>query len=154
MVIVHGLLSEKHTRKQYNVIDVQIVSFDRMDIGCVSGCSQVSVGVSVLVNLLVTDSCRKCLVFPLLTTPTHTPTGESWGHVCTIRLVLYWSGGERWAWLLKSPNRKEQTVSYQITVSYCHRHLQRYLEKLDSSNCNLSQECPISKRKVAFSSSK
>ena len=74
-------------------------------------------GVGVLVNLLVTDSCSKRLVFPLLTTPTHTPTGESWGHVCTIRLVLYFSGGERWAWLLKSPNRKEQTVSYQITVS-------------------------------------
>lgn len=41
--------------------------------------------------------------------------GESWGHVCTIRVVLYWNEGVRWAWLLKSPNQREQTASYQIT---------------------------------------
>lgn len=43
-------------------------------------------------------------------------TGESWGHACTIRIVLFWSGRERQAMLYKSPNRKETTVPYQVTV--------------------------------------
>ncbi|XP_064391836.1 DNA repair protein RAD51 homolog 3-like isoform X2 [Halichondria panicea] len=42
--------------------------------------------------------------------------GDSWGHVATVRVVLYWSGGVRYAWLLKSPNSREQTVAFQITV--------------------------------------
>ena len=43
--------------------------------------------------------------------------GESWGHASTIRVVLFWSGTERYATLYKSPNHKESTVPYRITVS-------------------------------------
>ncbi|XP_019854836.1 PREDICTED: DNA repair protein RAD51 homolog 3-like [Amphimedon queenslandica] len=41
--------------------------------------------------------------------------GESWGHVCTIRVILYWEGKERQAHLYKSPSHPESVVSYQIT---------------------------------------
>ena len=43
--------------------------------------------------------------------------GESWGHASTIRVILYWEGKKRWAWLYKSPSKKERRVPYQITVS-------------------------------------
>lgn len=43
--------------------------------------------------------------------------GESWGHASTIRVILYWEGQKRWAWLYKSPSKKESRVPYQITVS-------------------------------------
>lgn len=44
--------------------------------------------------------------------------GESWGHACTVRVILFWSGSERYATLYKSPNLKEDTVTYRITVGY------------------------------------
>ena len=44
--------------------------------------------------------------------------GESWGHACTIRVVLFWNNQERYATLYKSPSRRETTVPYQITVSH------------------------------------
>ena len=43
--------------------------------------------------------------------------GESWGHSCTVRLVLLRRSGTREAVLLKSPSRREASVPYQITVS-------------------------------------
>lgn len=43
--------------------------------------------------------------------------GESWGHACTVRLVLFWESGQRHAVLYKSPSKEETTVSFQITVS-------------------------------------
>eukprot|EP00002_Diphylleia_rotans_P030875 TRINITY_DN6390_c0_g1_i5.p1 TRINITY_DN6390_c0_g1~~TRINITY_DN6390_c0_g1_i5.p1 ORF type:complete len:121 (+),score=15.90 TRINITY_DN6390_c0_g1_i5:167-529(+) len=41
--------------------------------------------------------------------------GESWGHTCTHRIILYWSQGQRHAYLSKSPTLKPQTVVYQVT---------------------------------------
>eukprot|EP00057_Strongylocentrotus_purpuratus_P003078 XP_003725868.1 PREDICTED: DNA repair protein RAD51 homolog 3 isoform X1 [Strongylocentrotus purpuratus] len=41
--------------------------------------------------------------------------GESWGHACTIRLILYWKQAQRYANLYKSPSKQEATVPYQIT---------------------------------------
>ena len=48
--------------------------------------------------------------------------GESWGHACTIRLILYWEGNQRLVLLYKSPSHRERVVAFQITVS-----LMRYL---------------------------
>ena len=42
--------------------------------------------------------------------------GESWGHLSTNRIILYWQDGMRHAYLCKSPNRPEACVTYQITV--------------------------------------
>ena len=42
--------------------------------------------------------------------------GESWGHVCTVRVVLYWSQGQRYATLLKSPTQPEAVVPFRVTV--------------------------------------
>ena len=41
--------------------------------------------------------------------------GNSWAHACTSRCMLYWDGGQRCARLIKSPNRPESCVNYQIT---------------------------------------
>eukprot|EP00731_Ephydatia_muelleri_P023450 Em0015g1033a len=43
--------------------------------------------------------------------------GDSWGHSCTLRVILHWSGSCRFATLVKSPSLKEAVVSYQITGS-------------------------------------
>ncbi|XP_038059401.1 DNA repair protein RAD51 homolog 3-like [Patiria miniata] len=42
--------------------------------------------------------------------------GESWGHACTIRIILFWKDNQRYANLYKSPNKQEMTVPYQITM--------------------------------------
>ena len=42
--------------------------------------------------------------------------GESWGHASTVRVILYREGQQRYAWLYKSPSKKEATVPYQVTV--------------------------------------
>ncbi|XP_072163522.1 DNA repair protein RAD51 homolog 3-like isoform X1 [Diadema setosum] len=43
--------------------------------------------------------------------------GESWGHACTIRLILYWKDAQRYANLYKSPSKREATIPYQITLA-------------------------------------
>ncbi|CAH1231070.1 DNA repair protein RAD51 homolog 3-like [Branchiostoma lanceolatum] len=43
--------------------------------------------------------------------------GESWGHASTIRVLLFWEAGCRYARLYKSPSREEATVPYQVTVA-------------------------------------
>lgn len=42
--------------------------------------------------------------------------GESWGHASTIRVILYWEGQKRYAWLYKSPSQQEARVPYQVTM--------------------------------------
>ncbi|KAK7089013.1 DNA repair protein RAD51 homolog 3-like isoform X2 [Littorina saxatilis] len=42
--------------------------------------------------------------------------GESWGHACTVRLILFWENSQRHAMLYKSPSHRETTVLYQITT--------------------------------------
>lgn len=42
--------------------------------------------------------------------------GESWGHACTIRIILSWQGSQRCATLYKSPSAPESTVKYSVTV--------------------------------------
>ena len=46
----------------------------------------------------------------------HVCAGESWGHLCTVRVVLYWNHAQRFATLYKSPMRPEAVVPFQITV--------------------------------------
>jgi RAD51-like protein 2 len=41
--------------------------------------------------------------------------GESWAHVCTTRVVLYWDGLDRKAYLYKSPSLSEGAVVFKIT---------------------------------------
>lgn len=41
--------------------------------------------------------------------------GESWGHACTIRIILFWEGNSRLANLYKSPSKKEMTVPFNVT---------------------------------------
>ena len=42
--------------------------------------------------------------------------GESWGHACASRLVLYWEGAVRNAFLYKSATRSESVAQYAVTV--------------------------------------
>ena len=44
--------------------------------------------------------------------------GESWGHCCTERVVLFWQNGKRRAWLAKSPNLCEKITDFCITVFF------------------------------------
>lgn len=41
--------------------------------------------------------------------------GQTWGHACTIRIVLAIINGQRYARLLKSPFHQEATVRYEVT---------------------------------------
>eukprot|EP00048_Salpingoeca_helianthica_P018826 m.243227 g.243227 ORF g.243227 m.243227 type:complete len:358 (-) comp27182_c0_seq1:21-1094(-) len=41
--------------------------------------------------------------------------GESWGHMCTNRIVLSWQRGVRCATLAKSPTLPETTINYDVT---------------------------------------
>jgi len=43
--------------------------------------------------------------------------GESWAHVPTQRVILYWQGHERHAVLYKSASVRQTDVRFQITVS-------------------------------------
>uniref|UniRef100_T1J2H1 DNA repair protein RAD51 homolog 3 n=1 Tax=Strigamia maritima TaxID=126957 RepID=T1J2H1_STRMM len=43
--------------------------------------------------------------------------GETWGHTCTLRLILSWQGNQRFATLNKSPFKQESTVQFQIIVN-------------------------------------
>ncbi|KAJ3326431.1 DNA repair protein rad51c [Blyttiomyces sp. JEL0837] len=41
--------------------------------------------------------------------------GESWGHACTVRVLLFWKHNVRHALLAKSPNMPERIVKYDVT---------------------------------------
>lgn len=41
--------------------------------------------------------------------------GESWSHACTNRVILYWIGGERHAYLFKSPSLPSTTAPFAVT---------------------------------------
>jgi len=41
--------------------------------------------------------------------------GESWGHTCTNRIILYHKQGVRHAYLYKSPSKKQDSVPFQVT---------------------------------------
>lgn len=40
--------------------------------------------------------------------------GDSWGHMCTNRIILFWKNSERHAYLYKSPSRKSTVCSYKV----------------------------------------
>ncbi|GAB1602287.1 DNA repair protein RAD51 homolog 3-like isoform X1, partial [Argonauta hians] len=42
--------------------------------------------------------------------------GESWAHISTIRLILFWQQNQRKALLYKSPEHKEDVTTFQITM--------------------------------------
>jgi RAD51-like protein 2 len=41
--------------------------------------------------------------------------GQSWSHLVTNRVMLYWKNGTRYAALIKSPTQENRTVPYMIT---------------------------------------
>lgn len=42
--------------------------------------------------------------------------GESWGQAASSRVVLYWEGSQRHAYLIKSPALPAVRVAYQVTA--------------------------------------
>jgi len=64
----------------------------------------------VLMNQMTTkvnDKENESLLVPAL--------GESWGHSCTNRVILYWKEGQRYAHLSKSPDRKSDIIPFTVT---------------------------------------
>ncbi|KAM7261254.1 hypothetical protein ACFE04_026729 [Oxalis oulophora] len=41
--------------------------------------------------------------------------GDSWSHSCTNRIILYWNGNERYAYIDKSPSLPSASASYSVT---------------------------------------
>ncbi|KDP28770.1 hypothetical protein JCGZ_14541 [Jatropha curcas] len=41
--------------------------------------------------------------------------GDSWSHSCTNRVILYWNGNERYAYIDKSPSLKSASAPYSVT---------------------------------------
>eukprot|EP00798_Chlamydomonas_sp_ICE-L_P027141 gene27141-2372_t len=41
--------------------------------------------------------------------------GESWGHAASTRVILYWQGSERYAYIYKSPSQPPAKALYLIT---------------------------------------
>ncbi|KAJ4727143.1 DNA repair RAD51-like protein [Melia azedarach] len=41
--------------------------------------------------------------------------GDSWSHSCTNRLILYWNGNERYAYIDKSPSLRSASAPYSVT---------------------------------------
>ncbi|KAG9156906.1 hypothetical protein Leryth_015499 [Lithospermum erythrorhizon] len=54
--------------------------------------------------------------------------GDSWSHACTERIILFWKGSERYAYIDKSPSVRSTSVSYCVT--------ERGIRN-SSSNCKL-----------------
>ncbi|KAK3195023.1 hypothetical protein Dsin_026333 [Dipteronia sinensis] len=41
--------------------------------------------------------------------------GDSWSHSCTNRVILYWNGDERYAYIDKSPSLQSASAPYSVT---------------------------------------
>ncbi|XP_074558475.1 DNA repair protein RAD51 homolog 3 isoform X1 [Curcuma longa] len=41
--------------------------------------------------------------------------GDSWSHACTNRIILYWNGNERHAYIDKSPSLRSASAPFQVT---------------------------------------
>ncbi|KAK1559208.1 hypothetical protein Q3G72_011846 [Acer saccharum] len=41
--------------------------------------------------------------------------GDSWSHSCTNRVILYWNGDERYAYIDKSPSLRSASAPYSVT---------------------------------------
>ncbi|KAK7485386.1 hypothetical protein BaRGS_00023334 [Batillaria attramentaria] len=80
--------------------------------------------------------------------------GESWGHACTVRLVLYWQDGQRHAMLYKSPSRRETTVLYQITTGgvrdvVAKAPTSRHSDSVEQDSDGSQESAPCKKQKLA-----
>ncbi|CAN8318560.1 unnamed protein product [Cochlearia groenlandica] len=42
-------------------------------------------------------------------------SGDSWSHSCTNRVILYWNGDERYAYIDKSPSLPSASAAYTVT---------------------------------------
>nr|POF23422.1 dna repair protein rad51 like 3 [Quercus suber] len=46
--------------------------------------------------------------------------GDSWSHSCTNRVILYWNGNERYAYIDKSPSLRLASAPYSVTSKGSH----------------------------------
>lgn len=84
-----------------------------------------------LVLLLVCLSILQvatCYLFYLIIVNLVIQSGDSWSHSCTNRVILYWNGDERYAYIEKSPSLRCASAPFSITgkgirnsVSNCKR---------------------------------
>lgn len=53
--------------------------------------------------------------FAHVSAPLPAPTGDSWAHAATSRVILFWSGDQRYAHLHKCPSMPSATVPFYVT---------------------------------------
>ncbi|KAK2996786.1 hypothetical protein RJ639_026467, partial [Escallonia herrerae] len=44
--------------------------------------------------------------------------GDSWSHACTNRVILYWNGNERYAYIDKSPSLRSASAPYSVLYNF------------------------------------
>ncbi|KAK6918548.1 DNA recombination and repair protein Rad51-like, C-terminal [Dillenia turbinata] len=62
----------------------------------------------VLMNQVTTKYCDGSFRLTLA-------LGDSWSHTCTNRVILYWEGNERYAYMDKSPSLPSASAPYAVT---------------------------------------
>lgn len=75
--------------------------------------------------------------------------GESWGHASTLRVILYWEGQQRYAWLYKSPSKKEATVPYQITMGGVRDIVEDTDSRKNTGVENVDTEQPLKRQRIS-----
>ncbi|XP_069134640.1 DNA repair protein RAD51 homolog 3-like isoform X1 [Argopecten irradians] len=71
--------------------------------------------------------------------------GESWGHVSTIRVILYWEQQKRYAWLYKSPSHQEARAPYQVTMG----GIRDVVKEEGGKDLNKSGENPMKRQRIS-----
>jgi hypothetical protein len=69
--------------------------------------------------------------------------GEAWGHAATSRVVLFWEGVVRWAYLYKSPYLPQAGAPYYVTPEgvrgHAHRERRRHKRRDPGADPDPSQ---------------
>jgi len=98
-----------HFRHDFDDMNVRTRILNQMGQSLLSAAERFNIAVVVInqVTTKMTGESQSNLV-PAL--------GESWGHTCTNRIILYWNDSHRYAHLNKSPSREAKTVPFQVTT--------------------------------------
>ena len=90
----------------------------------------------------VVNSLLLITTYPLLRVVSSCWVGDSWSHSCTNRVILYWNGNERYAYIDKSPSLRSASACYSVTskgirnsASNCKRI--KMMWDLNRVKCNL-----------------
>ncbi|XP_064620780.1 DNA repair protein RAD51 homolog 3-like isoform X1 [Lineus longissimus] len=127
LAVVHTLPDFLSEHSQVKVIIVDSIAFHfRHDFDDYSLRTRLLNGMSQSFIKMATQNKLAVVLTNQMTTKIHSDQlnqsylipalGESWGHACTIRVILHWKNNQRFATLYKSPSRQEATVPYQITT--------------------------------------